>query len=838
MADDKGKIRIRVVIDENDAEVTKTWISEIAKQVEIAEKKTAQVVQEQIKQQNNLSASIKGSIEQYEFEDEKLNELLRTARQLGKDEQVYAILMKKGYVEGIAEIERMIGLRKQEGVLTKEQIAAVNRRATELRHESIAIRRVSADIQLFSQGAFISGTAITGTALAMAKKYADQVKNVTDTGQQFNKAQQSFNYATLRMGESFAKATVPVIKDATRLLDRAAKFMSEHPEAVSAALKVGEVLIGVGILGKGISVVTRLTADVLAIQSSIMRLIATRATEALVAKEQVVAANTMLTAAEKQLLAAAEMQGASTTGVAGGAAATATGAKVAGGITLAGAGLIAAATLTLAGMNFAIAKQLDKLEEMAPAKFKGTVSVILRWLEQAMAAVPGLQMVAMIRNMRRTVERDFPVILDIIDRIRGVKSSRRSSGATAGVSADVTDTFQGLAFNEHLDELLDAYEDYKRNDLEAVEDHHNRRLEITADGLARERAEIDRNLKNMENIREQESKALRDLQKNFDRQEADDLRQYQRRRSDILGESAEEQIQAAKDLANKLEKLWFDHAENVGTLLDERDAAGLVRENQRFQRALLEAQKEAAEEKAQRRDNIADKLADLDREYAEERARRLEDFQIRAAEIREDATEKREEERKRHLEELAEIRKQTQVKLQEEDRRFNEERRRAQLNFIQRIRDIDAALLGERNLQVQRRREMMMDLDRFLVDYRMKWSALQQILLKSGVLTGATGSVGTKAFGGYASFGLYKLGDNPTGGRGPEEFVMSGDTTRTAESIIGGRLNQQAILKAMLRGNRTSVTLNDHRRFDSRLSVADRRAIANDTMQLLGSLVN
>lgn len=79
---------------------------------------------------------------------------------------------------------------------------------------------------------------------------------------------------------------------------------------------------------------------------------------------------------------------------------------------------------------------------------------------------------------------------------------------------------------------------------------------------------------------------------------------------------------------------------------------------------------------------------------------------------------------------------------------------------------------------------------------------------------------GSRASGGYVGSGVYRVGER---GR---EFVLSNSTTRAAESMMGGQLNQERMLMAMAGGKRFEY--NDNRRIDSQLSVRDRRIIAQD----------
>jgi len=87
---------------------------------------------------------------------------------------------------------------------------------------------------------------------------------------------------------------------------------------------------------------------------------------------------------------------------------------------------------------------------------------------------------------------------------------------------------------------------------------------------------------------------------------------------------------------------------------------------------------------------------------------------------------------------------------------------------------------------------------------------------------GGLGLITGKADGGMIGKGLFMGGEN---GR---EFVMNNQTTRAAESLLGGQLTQERLISALAGGKR--ISYHDSRRFDSSVSAADRRMIANETI--------
>jgi len=114
------------------------------------------------------------------------------------------------------------------------------------------------------------------------------------------------------------------------------------------------------------------------------------------------------------------------------------------------------------------------------------------------------------------------------------------------------------------------------------------------------------------------------------------------------------------------------------------------------------------------------------------------------------------------------------------------------------------------------------------------WSALQKAA--TFMVEGIGGAVARllslipgKAEGGMIGSGLF------VGGERGREFVMSNQTTRAAENVIGGQLTQQSLLAGLAGGKRISYY--DSRHIDSRLSNRDRQFLVDDLMTALGVVV-
>lgn len=86
---------------------------------------------------------------------------------------------------------------------------------------------------------------------------------------------------------------------------------------------------------------------------------------------------------------------------------------------------------------------------------------------------------------------------------------------------------------------------------------------------------------------------------------------------------------------------------------------------------------------------------------------------------------------------------------------------------------------------------------------------------------------------GYAYTGMYAMAQN-----GQPQLVLSGTATNTAERILGGKLNEQMVMSAILRGGGRGNSYVDNRRFAAGVSAADRRAIRQDTLDVWNSILS
>lgn len=89
---------------------------------------------------------------------------------------------------------------------------------------------------------------------------------------------------------------------------------------------------------------------------------------------------------------------------------------------------------------------------------------------------------------------------------------------------------------------------------------------------------------------------------------------------------------------------------------------------------------------------------------------------------------------------------------------------------------------------------------------------------------------------GYASGGYITHAGLFMGGEAGKEFVMNNATTKAAESMIGGNLNQASLLRSLSGGGSRHVSYYDARKFDSMPSSDARRLMKDEILKgLLGA---
>lgn len=708
--------------------------------------------------------------------------------------------------------------RIRAGLFAREA-SLLNKQAADIRQNSQIISNQAQQLMGVSQLVLGIGTGIVGGVFAFATKYVNSAKEATTVTVAWKEAQEKLKESGQKVGAVFAQEALPLLQKASDTAAKAAAFIEKHPEIVRAALNAGLVIAGLGAVGLAVSKGIKLYADQLYLSSIPL---------------QLQAGNLQFAAAHEQLAAARLRAGVITPNQALPSPVPASGQRVPGignvlgtiaKITLVASSVIVGAELGLALGN-ALAKLIDpnaKDMNLKETLFYGGIRAIealeqkwFNFLEKIGEAIPDLFGGKVLRMMGEAGNQNLQKVDKFFQELL----------LGADDLAKATEKLQGVRGSANFEQILKAYEDYKRDDLLLVQKHYSERQSVISDSLRAEAQAIAKYAQDAAKIRSNTAKAIAEATRNFEEQNRQAEINYVQERARIIRDGGLEIQRIEEQLQENLRKLRIDHEDRLEELVASRDALGIVKENQRYERERSELTRQANLEIRQRRADLALRLQDLEQNYQQERAQRLEDFNTRIEEIRNNSAEQLKELAARHQEELAEIRANRVERLQELDNQLKDERQRRYDYFIAQIRDLDAALLGEAELRKRRQDEMIAELDAFLLRYKEGLGTL---------LATPTG----KATGGYATYGTYLLGDRVGGGRGKPEYVLSGDMTELAERVLGGQITRQkmsSLLNALQGGSRKNVIYNDSRRIDSpHISAADREQMIDDTLGALST---
>jgi hypothetical protein len=694
----------------------------------------------------------------------------------------------------LVDTKKVIKEARAEAALLRAQVAAMQ---SDLEKARIAqIRQAAGLVQGIGTRALATGAAVSGGIFLAAKNYIKDAEQSDRLTQKWLASTQEIERAQERIGRVAAQTVLPFLEKAADVSSQVAGFVEKHPEIVEAAFNTGVFVAGFGALAIAVSKGIKLVADIKYLATLPIQLEAARLQD-IAADKQLIAAQAKL----KELGVDIPGGGATKPGGAGG--------LLAGLTSPAGIVTLIAAT---GAASVAAADNLKKLEERliqiggpAAAPFIGFLDTVTQTVNPLIPAI---------KNLRQAFERDFPRIRQLIEQYTGINlGGQTTAGGTAGVSA-VASLGGNLATSASRDQVVAAWEKWQAEDARIVQQAAERRVQIVKDAENRIAAATAQFASRVTSINTAADRRAADLTANFLQANAEAEAQYQAQRAQAIEDGNQEIRDIQEAHQERLRQMEQDHNERVEDLTSSRDALGLAKEQRRFNQERAEENRSTRLEIAKRRADLAERLADLARQNEAERAQRLAQYQQALAENEAQRKEQLKEAAAAFAEEQRQIREQRAQQLRELQEGLNAERIRRREVFIEQIRDLDASLLGERSLRVQRYNEMLSDVDRFLADYRTRLASI-------GTATPPTGF----AIGGYAS-GIVRTGEQGV------EYILSNRTTRAAESIIGGRLTQDSLLNALARGgsSRRSLTINDHSRFDGRISAAQVRAIKQETI--------
>jgi hypothetical protein len=346
-------------------------------------------------------------------------------------------------------------LRAEAAVLSKQAAAIVDG----LKARQIgALNEVSSFIGGISRTSLVAGTAIAGGIFAAASNYVKNAKVATEVTDKWNAATASLSRSQDKVGATLAEVSLPLLQKAARLADQASDFVERNPEIVRAALNTGLVLASIGVVGTLVSKGIKLVADV--------RYLASIPAQITAARLQDAAANKQLAAAQLR----AKDLGVKIPGAGGAAAGGAAG--------LGAAGLIAGGAAAQGALSALLSNSINKLGTSIAGATKNAdvgatvITALTTALTPLFPMLPAIQ----------SIKANLPQVTALLEKFGLVAKKTNGLGiADASAGNDLT-----TAAADHFEQILNAYQDYKRDDLALVQQHYADRQKVIADSVADE----------------------------------------------------------------------------------------------------------------------------------------------------------------------------------------------------------------------------------------------------------------------------------------------------------------------------------------------------------------
>ena len=576
---------------------------------------------------------------------------------------------------------------------------AYNRQAEKIKEvqaQMNGLREKAEKLQTVGMALVMPSAAVIGAAsLAMSKYVAARGEEET-TARRILESGKRFEEVQIRIGRVIAGTTLPFLEKAADLAEKLANFAESHPEIIDAALKIA----GAGVVaGGGI----RLFDQGLRVAGSFGSVLAPQ-----------LAGGT----AE----AAAKAAGGAGTGGAGIAGLSATALPVA--VT---AAALAIGGLIGKGIGDYINKALGQETEDNPL-----ATAMKAWALPGQAMALKLQELGVISE--ETAQKIAKAQGGVIDWVNGVDKTAATAAQATQSEEDLREAREkelkaqiDLLHAQHA--LTNAELDYKEAREKAAKSGADKVLKIQTEYMDKARDIEQRGM-------EDRARIVADYLEEARRAEE----QYESERAAIIRDAGVEIRRIEEDSQRRIAQLRKEFESRTKDAVRNRDALALVQARREYEEKVKAERDDTNLEIKRRREDIALRLADLQKSYLAERKQRNEALQ-------------------KALDDQA-------------------AKQKAELETAQKY--YQAQLETQRLYQEQ----ILKELDAF-------WKAQLQIL-RNATFVDKSGS-GSRASGGYVNAGMYQMHDN--------EFVMSAATTRAAESALGGRLTQENVRQGMQTNN-------------------------------------
>jgi len=671
-------------------------------------------------------------------------------------------------------------------------------------------RSLSMGINIVAQSAALAGGAILTGMVASANNYAKSSGEINATTEAWAANQKSIANSQEKIGKVAADTLLPVYTAIAGYVAQFATWLEKNPEAATAALDIGAVLIGVGVIGRAVSQGIRLIAD---IQAATIYL--TSSGVMMKASETFAGSAVLMDKAASE--SALARLGGGVAGEAAGGAAVASGIWAAIGsiATIVGVTLAALGIGSVIGQGFG--NTIGKSAYGASWKDQGYGE---EWQTFREALATDLGGMLLIEQKLGIVSKDSASnIWGMVTAILGLNKATDQ----AATSASALTSAQQAEFMSKGTDLFTAYYDKQQSDAVANADAIT---QIRKDEGAAEQAAAANNAATISQIYQSFTSQMQSLVASHAKAEKDALDAFQSSRAEAIASEGQQEQQAQAQLQQRLQQLQKQHNDKMQSLVMDRDALGVQNEIKSYNEQKKSEIDATNATIAQDRAALSAKLKQEADAYAKSEQQRADDFREQSDAADKQYKQQLAAENAKYAKEVELAKAQEKDKLDKQNKAYTDQQNAQRDALIKQLNDLYYSLDTEAKAKTTAYQNMQADLVAFLDTYRST--------LASGISN--INGVPTHDYSGYAGTGVYAMAQN-----GAPEYVLSGSATAQAERILGGRLSESSIMTALLgQGGSSSgsrVVWNDHRRFDGDISEAVRRQNRADTLSIFSQVM-
>lgn len=368
----------------------------------------------------------------------------------------------------------------------------------------------------------------------------------------------------------------------------------------------------------------------------------------------------------------------------------------------------------------------------------------------------------------------------------------KQAGQAVSAGLEVTPAFKDAAkeFESYQEKLAKIEKDGGEKRIEIEQDTADRLTELTtkytSDNARIYQDFVDANQKAADDLKRQQMKIAQSGVDDEQREEA----KYYRDRVKAAAKFGLEMLRMEQDHQVEMQRMQEDHGIRLRKLAEARDALGMVDEQESYEVERRRKEQDHQKEVGRRNEDYALQLAEQDQAFHDQRQQRADDRAQRLAELQAE-----------FQAQAAERQKNYSKAAMEREKNFSDELNKTKQEGAKKLSDLAQQMTDERTqandewMTWRREHEIFFAGEKQLWDDYLKYTYDQlNAYLTKGEAPGRTGTYTPQHYqeGGYSAGGLSRLHAN--------EYILNPRTTAALEKAAGGMLTQSKVLAMLGKG--------------------------------------